>query len=297
MSKQIDVLKAKTEQLAFLTSENCCIDPELRSGQSFVLGQQVKVTVKSDTDKYGLVTLHSDYQDGTDNDDIRMRLSGRQRFDQSDSFDAYLDDAGVEQSKTKAQLEADNLLGEFLDELNSTHTGVVCCAPHGGVIENYTDEQAERMHDRLVNYHGSKPSSCWRCCGWQDEIGAFDAWHITSTDISRDSFPKLDSIGDRGFEYAVSFHGWSNDGILIGGNAPADLKCTLRKAIEDACEGNVEVAITTSGDYSGTDPDNFVNWLTSGGSGGIQIEQSYYARQNYGQDIADAVAAVFADLL
>jgi phage replication-related protein YjqB (UPF0714/DUF867 family) len=295
--KEIDVLKAKTEMLSFLTDENCTIDPELRAGEGMALGQQVRVTVKVDADRYGLATLHSDYQDGTDDNDVRMRLSGRARFDETDSFDAYLAAAGVKQDKTKAQLEDDDEFGEFLDELNDTHQGVVCCAPHGGVIENYTDEQAERMHDRLVNVLGSKPSSCWRCAGWQDKLGAFAAWHITSADVSRASFPKLDSIGDRGFAHAVAFHGWSNDGILVGGNASADLKCTLRKAIEVACGGNVEVSITTGGAYSGTDPGNFVNWLTSGGSGGVQIEQSYYARQNYGQAIADAVAGVFAALL
>lgn len=292
MSTEIDVLKAKSEMLSFLTSENCTIDPDLRSGDGFSLGQQVRITVKSDSSKYGLVTLHSDYEDGEDNDDIRMRLSGRERFDETDSFDAYIDDAGVKQNYTKAQLESNDEFGEFLDETDSEHTEVVCCAPHGGMIENYTDEQAERMHSQLSG--ASKSSSCWRCAGWQDAIGAYDAWHITSIDVSRDSFPKLDQIGDREFTYAVSFHGYSENMISVGGGASTALKEEVAAAIEEAVDEAYEVVVVSSGPYAGTDPDNFVNWLTSGGTGGIQIEQPYGARQNYGEDIADAVAAVFA---
>lgn len=295
MSKQIDVLKAKSSMLSYLTPENCTIDPELRSNEGYNLGQQVRIKVKQHTDKYGLATLHSDYQDGNDNDDIRMRLSGRQRFDETQSFDAWLDPAGVKDgdSNTKAQVQNDNEMGEWLDETSSTHTKIACTAPHGGIIENYTDEQAEWMHDRLSTHH-SKDSSCWRCAGWQSAIGAFDAWHITSTDISRDSFPKLDQIGDRGFEYAVSFHGYSEDVISVGGGASASLKQEVADAIEAVVGAAYEVVVVSSGPYGGVDPDNFVNWLTSGGSGGVQIEQPYGARKDYGQAIAEAVADVYA---
>lgn len=295
MSTQIDVLKAKTEHLEILTEETLMIDPELRANESLSLGDQVRITVKDDAEKYGNFTLKADYQDGTDNDDVRARLSGRQRLDQSDSFDAYIDALVVLQGKTKEWLDENDEFGEFLDETDDEHSDFAICAPHGGVIENYTDEQAEACYDRLrVEY--SKDASCWRCCGWQDGVGAYDAFHTTSSEIARNSFPKLDQIGDRNFAHAVAFHGWSEDGILIGGSVSADLKCTLRAAIEAACGGNVDVAITTGGAYSGTDPDNFVNWLTSGGSGGIQIEQSYYARQTYGTAIAEAVADVLAAL-
>lgn len=293
MAKLIDVLKAKTEMLEYLTSENCTIDPELMSAQGFVLGQQVRIWPKNASDKYGLVTLHSEYQDGTDNNDIRMRLSGRQRFDESDSFDAYMDAPNIKTDYTKSQLESYNEYGEILTETNTTHTDVVVCAPHGGVIENYTDEEADLFSARLALHH-SKNCSCWVACGWQDAIGAFDAWHITSTDISRASFELLDQIGDRGFCYAVSFHGFSEDSIMVGGGASSTLKNEVKTAIENAVNGAYDVEVVSSGPYGGVDPDNFVNWLTRGGSGGVQIEQPYGARQNYGQAIAEAVADVFA---
>lgn len=293
VSKQIDVLKAKTEMLDYLTSENCTIDPELRSGQGFVLGQQVRLWPKSDSDKYGLATLHSDYQDGSDNDDIRMRLSGRQRFDKSDSFDAYIADPSIKTDKTKSWLQSNNEYGEFLDESNDTHSDIVVCAPHGGIIENYTDEMADWMHARLTSHH-SKNSSCWTACGWQSKIGAYDAWHITSSDISRESFSLLDGIGDRSFTYAVSFHGFGEDDIYVGGGASSTLKNEVKTAIENAVGTAYDVVVVSSGPYGGVDPDNFVNWLTSGGSGGVQIELPYNARRDYGQAIAEAVADVYA---
>ena len=92
MSTQIDVLKATTAMLEFLTEESLTIDPELRASESLSVGDQVRIAVKdSNPAKYGNFTLHSDYQDGTDNDDVRARLSGRARLDESEAFDAYID--------------------------------------------------------------------------------------------------------------------------------------------------------------------------------------------------------------
>lgn len=293
MAKLIDVLKSKTEMLEYLTSENCTIDPELRNNEGYVIGQQVRIWPKNESGKYGLVTLYSNYQDGTDNDDIRMRLSGRQRFDETDSFDAYLDAAGIKTGQSKSWLQSNNEYGEILTESNTAHSDIVICAPHGGIIENYTDEEAEWMYNRLVNYH-SKNASCWVACGWQSSIGAFDAWHITSTDISRESFSLLDQIGDRDFTYAVSFHGFGEDSIMVGGGASSSLKQEVATAIQNAVGTAYDVDVVSSGSYAGVSPDNFVNWLTASGNGGVQIEQPYGARQNYGQAIAEAVADVFS---
>lgn len=294
MSVLIDVLKAKTEMLDYLTEEKCTMDPELASGNSVVAGQQVRIKVKNSSSKYGLVTVHSLYQDGTDNDDIRMRASGRARFDQTDSFDAYLEgcDQVVVHGQDDSWLNSNNEFGEFLDETSSSQSDVVFCAPHGGVIENYTDEMAKWAHDYMVS--NSKNSSCWGCIGHQDSIGAYNAWHITSTDISRNSFPYLDDIGDRNFTNAVSFHGYGEADIAVGGGASSLLKAEVKGAIEAIVGSSYDVVVVSSGPYAGVDPDNFVNWLTNNGSGGVQIELPYGARSSYGQAIAEAVAAVFA---
>lgn len=295
MTVEIDVLKAKSEMLEYLTEENCTMDPELAQNNDVEIGQQFRIKVKTDTSKYGLVTVHSVYQDGTDDNDIRMRLSGRQRFDQIDSFAAYLEgcDQVVLHGKDNSWLNTNDEFGELLDETNTTHTDLVICAPHGGMIENYTDEMAKWCYDRMVAL--SKSASCWRCIGHQDVIGAYNAWHITSTDISRYSFPYLNQIGDRDFSCAVSFHGFGEADIAIGGAASTSLKTDVKEAIETVVGTNYDVTVVSTGPYAGVSSDNFVNWLTDG-SGGVQIELPYGARQTYGQDIAEAVASVFASM-
>jgi len=46
--------------------------------------------------------------------------------------------------------------------------------------------------------------------------------------------------------------------------------------------------------YDGDSPQNIINRLTAGGANGIQIEQSLGARTSHWQNIADAVAEVYA---
>jgi phage replication-related protein YjqB (UPF0714/DUF867 family) len=58
----------------------------------------------------------------------------------------------------------------------------------------------------------------------------------------------------------------------------------------------VRIATPNEG-YGGDSPRNIVNRLTAGGEYGIQIEQSFSARESYWQTIADAVADVYGPKL
>src|SRR5262245_17738054 len=180
---------------------------------------------------------------------------------------------------------------EFVERLtdNGRHKGLIVIDPHGGSIESNTDEQAERVGQKLA----SKCVSVWLCKGFRKGGGAFDRWHITSTDISEESFPKLKTVIGRHFEYAVAFHGWNEDSICIGGSAPPALKLEIKTAVLRAVSGSIYVATseegTCPGAFNGDDPRNIVNRL---GANGIQIEQSAEARARFGIQIADAVADV-----
>ena len=101
--------------------------------------------------------------------------------------------------------------GEFTEHLMDFGEGaaLVIIAPHGGQIEEHTDVQAEEMFSavstaRMRNLSGIR---CWTCKGFRAGGGAFNRWHITSTDISENSFPKLKTIMHP-WTYAVSFHGF-----------------------------------------------------------------------------------------
>ena len=288
----IDVLAAKSSMTDLIGhAEHIRMDPELASNNGIVVGQQVRIYAPSE--KYAIYTITEMYQDGDDDNDVRMAADGRARVDETNGWSGEpMNPVALSSGLTEAQLVSNSEYGEFLTESDTEHTGLVICAPHGGYIENYTDEIAERIY----TYLSGKDRSCWTAKGFISGGGAYDAWHITSTEISRMSFPKLDQIGDRGFSYAISIHGYSEAEIAIGGNGPTALKEALQSAIYSAVEGNYDVDLVTSGPYAGTDSANFVNWLQASGQG-IQIEIPSAARSSYWEAIADAIGGVYAALL
>jgi phage replication-related protein YjqB (UPF0714/DUF867 family) len=187
-------------------------------------------------------------------------------------------------------------VGEFIERLddNGQHRGLIAIAPHGGQIEPRTDEQAEQVCKRL----SSKGVSVWLCKGFrkeeEDENSAYGRWHITSSDISEKSFPLLEKVYRRHFEYAVAFHGWNDESnsICIGGRAPNELKQQVEVAIKKIVSGSditVAIGCDCPSDFNGDDDDNIVNRL---GINGLQLEQSKQARKHFGKDIANAVADI-----
>ena len=151
--------------------------------------------------------------------------------------------------------------GEFIEYLSHDDRNhkLVVIAPHGGEIEQWTDKQAEYIR----NYYF--PSDCvslWICKGFssKDEEDAFERWHITSTELSEKSFPKLYAISRQKFEYSIAFHGWKQDFICVGGSADTDLKCEIKDAIKKAlkAEGS-DIDVKDSNcpeDFNGNNPNN-----------------------------------------
>jgi phage replication-related protein YjqB (UPF0714/DUF867 family) len=117
-------------------------------------------------------------------------------------------------------------------------------------------------------------------------------------DICTNSFPLLNTIASRGFAYAVAFHGFSEEDVLIGGGAALPLKLEIAAAVQQVLGSAIPVRVATPADnYDGDSPSNIVNRLTAGAVNGVQIEQSLEAREKFWQSIADAVAAVFSGKL
>jgi len=290
-----DVLTAYANQAALMGyPEHCSADPEKLAAIGRGLGQQVRI-VHPTTGLKALYTVAELRQESPDRR-IRMCLDGRKRLDSAGStFSSGTCDSVCSRSDlTDAQAEAQGEFVERLDETDAAHSGLVAVAPHGGMVENHTDEQAERVLATLAS--AGKPCSAWRCKGWRTGGGAAAAWHITSTELHVASFPLLAAIAGRGFSHAVSFHGYGEDPISVGGAATLALKQAVANAIADVVGAEFDVEVVTSGPYAGTDPKNVVNWLTATG-GGVQIEQPLAARSTYGLAIADAVASVFESLI
>jgi phage replication-related protein YjqB (UPF0714/DUF867 family) len=216
--------------------------------------------------------------------DLKARLGLSNTYPFTGNLNAQVTAVGLTVSQARCN-------SEFIEQLDDDghHSGLIVIAPHGGDIEEYTDEQAEQVGKQL----SSKCVSVWVCKGFKKGGRAFDRWHITSTDISEKSFPKLKTVFGRRFEYAVAFHGMERDSICIGGCMPDCLKKDIKKAIKYAVSGS-GICVATDGpgcpdNFNGNNEKNIVNRL---GTIGVQIEQSMEARKCYGIQIANAVANV-----
>jgi phage replication-related protein YjqB (UPF0714/DUF867 family) len=272
--------------------EHCSVDAQLLESLGVAVGQQVRIR-RTPTETALFTT--SECRDEDEPLVVRAGLSGRRRLGTEFGFAAEVSIPAAEPGLSDADAEERGELVERLDD-DGVHHGLIVLAPHGGDVERHTDEQAERVATRLAVF----AVSSWRCKGWRARRddgtgGAFECWHITSTDLSPASFPRLGSVIDRGFTYAVAFHGFDEPEVLIGGSSSAALKEEIRSAIARVLEGTgITVRVATPDDrFGGDDERNIVNRLTRGGAGGVQLEQSLPARRDHGTAVADAVASVY----
>jgi phage replication-related protein YjqB (UPF0714/DUF867 family) len=281
------VQKAFNSQSTLLgRGEHCSLDPERLASIAVVPGSQIRVIRNGE--RLALYTVSETRQEPVETT-MRMALAARQRLGATEEFDATIDTRVPHPFFSDSQARENSEFVERLDD-NGCQRGLVVLAPHGGAIERHTDQQAERVASLL----GCERASAWACKGFKDDGGAFEQWHITSSDIHPASFPLLKTISSRGFAHGVSFHGFSEAGVLIGGAAPLTLKQEIAAALERAIDPEIPVRIAGSSEnYDGDNPANIVNRLTAGGVNGVQIEQSVDARDRFWQAIADAVASVY----
>jgi phage replication-related protein YjqB (UPF0714/DUF867 family) len=287
LSIPIEVVPALKSQGLNSDQWSCSVSAAI--GDVFGVGSQLRV--RRNEDQLAIYTV-AEVREQDPADMVRMSTVARQRMDTSDGFVGTLHTALSTKLMTDAQAES---FGCFVERIadSPNHQGLVLIAPHGGGIEFNTDLQARWVAAALAG----ADVSTWCCSGWRvDDGSTHNRWHVSTTEISPVSFPGLATIADRGFAYAVAFHGMKDNGVLIGGGAPNELKQLLRQAIKPVV-GNHSVTVVNNGKNSGTSASNVVNWLTAGGGGGVHIEQSSKVRSDYWSDVAQAVADVFADLI
>jgi len=174
-------------------------------------------------------------------------------------------------------------LTEFLYD-DGENAGTLVCAGHAGDVEPGTGEQAVELATRLG-------ATCWACFGYDDR-GAFEAFHPPSSGISPAEYPLLGRIADRGFARVVSLHGLGSEGVLVGGGIDEAVKKRVRDRLAGALTADVETV--SSGQYAGTSPENFVNWLAADG-GGLQLELCERARIVESDAVLDVLAGATRD--
>ena len=205
--------------------EHCSADARALSAVGITARQQVRV--KRNDEVYALYTVSEVRTENADNV-VRMGLTGRERLDTDEEFDAEFDSQVVHPTMSDKEAEEN---GEFIERLHDDgqHTGLIVIAPHGGDIEAHTDDQAQRVASCLADTAVS-----YLLCKGYHARGAEKTWHITSVDINPGSFPMRNSVFSRRFTDAVAFHGFERDEILVGGAASAALKVEIASAIEKA---------------------------------------------------------------
>lgn len=159
---KVRVLMAKSGQADLsANSRHCSADANGLRAFDVELGDQIRL-IRSPS-AYALYTVTKEPHETSDNV-LRMGLTGRQRLGVSDSFDGALDAEITRSSLNDLEAESMGELVERLDEPDCTHDRLLVCAPHGGMIEAHTAEQAERVYALLRE--AGKGVSCWRCKGW-----------------------------------------------------------------------------------------------------------------------------------
>jgi phage replication-related protein YjqB (UPF0714/DUF867 family) len=286
-------------------SEHCAIDPESLDVLNSAVGRQVLVTRSAKRLALYTVAARIDVAGPA----ARVGPAGLARVE---------DPTGEPPAPMlKAALETDFLGGETTAPVRLTEellgraaTGLAVMAPHGGRIEPHTDDQARGVYKLLAEQR--KPARAWIAQGF-NPAGAHSCWHITASEISERSFPRLGTLFGRGasrgpFAHAVAFHGQNDsDAIIVGGGLPQDaphtaLKTTLserlRDALRDATQHPPAVEVRRRGSLAGIERANIVNRVTVRGNG-IQLEQPAAVREDDEQRAAvvRAVAAFYAELI
>ena len=161
---------------------------------------------------------------------------------------------------------------------------VAVIAPHGGGIELQTNVQAG-----ILAADPRLQVDSWVCRGKGSR--QFRRLHITSDDLSEQSFPGFRALLERPHQVAVSFHGFdvataprSNQAVdvIVGGQLDLDrrddIAAHIRRALPTDPAFEIFVVTACSDPHAGLSPKNAVNRLCPGG--GLQIEQSLRLRQH-----------------
>lgn len=284
---------ALKSQAAGLGREQCSIDPEFK-GRPAGLREGDQVRVYTSSNGVALFTVRFNTEKAGDKNLIRMTAQGRKRIGLEKSHGQRIHlrtpviRPGITEEEARQQNEFIELLEAEASPIPKT-VHLLILAPHGGSIEPGTDIIGRRILAAPSLKHSAV---LWACLGFRAGGGAYTRWHITSTDISEQSFPKLGKLAESGrtFLNAIAIHGHRGDAILIGGAGNTQIKDMLRKELNKQIP-SVKIHILEKKDrLSGFSSRNIVNRYSKNG---IQIELPMTVRKNKWKETADAIIAVF----
>lgn len=275
----------------------CSVPCALIENDDLAIGQQIRIGNGTGEFENAVYTVASEHESDT----LWLTSSGLDRIDASESTAVTVGSRAVHPDyDTRQGGELNDEYVEYVvdggDDDDGSDGGsaidddVIVIAPHGGYIEYGTDFQAERAAEAI-------DGTGWICSGFNEGGGGFDRWHSYSTEIHRRSFPELDSLLEREFEWGVAFHGYSNGEILVGGTADESNKAIVVDAISERLpDQTVTVVERDATEYTGANPANVLNDLAPVGQT-IQIEQPTGVRESDWAAVADGLTDALEEIL
>lgn len=171
-------------------------------------------------------------------------------------------------------------------------------APHGGDIEAGTDTAAVETYKKMPE----GTCSLWMFQAYDSaptgENAAFEEYHVSSTDITSELFPKLSVVENAGFDYCLAYHlDGSADRFEVGGLASSEVREEVGEILAESTSGNWNYTTDYDDDeFMAEERENIVNRLTRSGEDGIQIEMPGSAAKKYRKRIAENLAEYFGEM-
>jgi phage replication-related protein YjqB (UPF0714/DUF867 family) len=272
--------------------KRCLLSAGLLGDLGLRVGDQLRVTRADAPDHYANFTVKASVGSLVPRSPtLWLSGGGQRRLEAEAPFPVRVSPRALRPELSPSQAEARTEVTERSSDVRGGR--VVVATPHGGDIAPHTGRQVGTCGEAL-RAAGVRPAS-YRVLGYGDSVmGAFARWHVTSTDISPRSYPGFGKLLDRPYAFAVSFHGLSDDRLVVGGQAPREVKRTLKRRLARSVDAPVVVADEVRDlRMRGRSPANFVNRIAPGKS--IQLEQPLAVRRRHGDAVARVVGEVVAE--
>jgi phage replication-related protein YjqB (UPF0714/DUF867 family) len=284
----VEVSKARQQQNALLgSSEYCSLRPDVAETLGCEPGMQLRLT-PVDRGRSATFTIY-EVHGSDDKAEVRLAKKGRESLSITPSADVVISQIAPRTDLTRMQAFEQNELVETVWDDPNQDTLLVC-APHAGDMENNTAQAAGIVRKCL----GENQASAYMLHGFGED--AFNRFHITTTDMDPECYPKLTSLSDRGFTHCLTFHLWNGDEVLLGGLADDPFRERLAGHLEDAIDGKRPIVTDhSSGKYMASTEQNLVNRLSADGRSGVQIEMPPIIALRYRKRVARALADFYDD--
>ncbi|MFB6161091.1 MAG: poly-gamma-glutamate hydrolase family protein [Haloferacaceae archaeon] len=270
------------------SEKRCFLSTRLLRDRGLRVGDQVRLRHADDPDRYANFTVTTALSPLSPT--VWLSDGGQRRLGDEAPFRVRVSSRAVRSRLSPAQANARTEITERT--ANARDGRVAVTTPHGGEIEPRVSRQVRTCGERLRT--AGVPAARYAALGYGDAVmGAFDRWHVTSTDVSPRSYPEFGRLLERSYDFAVAFHGLADDRLVVGGLAPRRVKATLKRRLEGTVDVPVRVAEEVpDARTGGRSPANFVNRIAPGRS--LQLEQPLAVRRRSGDAVARTVAEVVA---